>query len=182
MAKSVRIMLSNVRCNFPKLFVAEEFMGKKNYSIGLSLPAGSPLIDKIEKAARESIDAQFPGKVDAMLKKFKGSRQSWPIREMDDGSFYVNPKRKEEQGAPLVLDQRKNLIPADRGVPYAGCWVNASVEVFCYNKNGGGVTMYLNGIQLVKEDAPLSGASTASSCKDDFEALEEIPEDNSDLL
>lgn len=182
MAKSVRLMIKNVRCNFPKLYVAEEFKGKKNYSIGLMIPTGSPIIEQIEKAAKESIGAQYPGKIEAMFKRFKGSRNTWPIRELDDDTFIVSPKRKEENGAPIVMDQKKNLLPADSGLPYAGCWVNASVDVFCYNKEGGGVTMYLNGVQLVKEDAPLSGVVPATACKDDFDAIDDMPEDNSDLL
>lgn len=184
MSKSVRIMVKNARCQFPKLFQAEEYMGKKNFSIGLLLPADSANLKAIEAAASEAAESAFPGKGPAMLKKFRGSRTTWPVKELDDGSFIITPKRREEQGAPLVMDQKKQIIPADAGKPYAGCYVNASIDVFCYTKNGGGITAYLNGVQFVKDGEPLGVGATAASCKDDFEELEtpDAPADGSDLL
>lgn len=187
MSKSVRIMIPNVRCNFPKLFQPEEFMGKRTYSIGLMLPEGSPVVGLIEDAAIKAAEAAYPGKGEAMVRRFKGSKTTWPLKSMADGSWMITPKRKEEQGAPIVFNQRKQLIPASDGKPYAGCWVNVSADVFCYTKSGGGITCYLNGVQLVKEDAPLDGSATAASCKDDFEDISGMADDKpaddmSDLL
>ena len=70
------------------------------------------------------------------------------------------------------IDQKRQNIPADRGLPYGGCWVNVSIDVSCYTKSGGGVTAYLNGVQLVKEDAPLGAGATAGSCRNDFDEIE----------
>lgn len=184
MSKSVRIMVRNSRCQFPKLFQAEEYMGKKNFSIGLLIPADSDNLKAIEAAANQAAESAFPGKGAAMVKKFRGSRTTWPIKELEDGSFIITPKRREDQGAPTVLDQKKQNIPADAGKPYAGCYVNASVDIFCYTKNGGGVTAYLNGVQFAKDGAPLGAGATAASCKDEFDELDtpEAPADGSDLM
>lgn len=185
MSKSIRVLLKNVRCQFPKLFVADEFMGKRTFSVGLLLPAGDPALKVIEDAALKAAEAQYPGKGEAMLRRFRQSKTTWPVRSLDDGGFLITPKRKEEQGAPMVFNQRKQLIPADAGLPYAGCWLNVSADIFCYTKSGGGITCYLNGVQLVREDAPLGGGATAASCKDDFEDIsgESLEtEDTSDLI
>lgn len=81
----------------------------------------------------------------------------------------IQPKRSAEKGAPRVLDRRKNPIE-NEGVIFGGCWICASVDVYCYTQNGGGVTTYVQGVQLVREDAPLAG-SAANNCEADFEDL-----------
>lgn len=171
MANSEKILLKNIRCLYPKLFVPEEYQGVKRYSIMLPIEAGSENERKLMKAIDDTVNSRFPGKAEAMIKRFKGSKTTWPIRDRDDG-IYIQPKRKEQNGAPVVVDQRKQNIPATSGLPFAGCWVNAVVDVFCYSSNGGGVTTYLEGVQLVRTDAPLSGAPSAQACRDDFEVLE----------
>lgn len=177
MAKSYRVILKEVMCNWPTLYVAEEYMGKKRYSVQLHFEPDSDNHKALLKAIEEAVESAHPGKSEAMLKRFKGSRTTWPIRELDDGGLTVTPKRNEDKGAPLVLDQKKQVIPADRGLPYAGCIVNCSLDVFCYAPNGGGVTTYLNGIQLVKEGTPLGGAPTVGSTMSDFD---DISTDSSD--
>lgn len=184
----MKLMIKNVRCTFPKLFVAEEYMGRKTFSIGLMIPEGDKNLAALEHACLDAVEAKYPGKGMEMLKKFKKSRQTYPVKELDDGGFIITPKRREEQGAPLVIDGQKRNIPADAGKPYAGCYVNASVDIYCYQKNGGGVTAYLNGVQFVKDGEPLGAGATASSCKDDFEELEtpsasvEAADDVSDIM
>lgn len=182
--KSQRIMIRNARCVFPKLYTAEEYMNKKNFSIGLLINADSENLATIEKAIRAAVEAAYPGDADKMLKRFKKSNQTWPLKELEDGGYSITPKRKEEQGAPTVLDQKKHNIPADAGKPYAGCYVNCSIDVFCYTKNGGGVTSYLNGVQFAKDGEPLGAGATAASCRDEFDELEapEAPQSDDDLM
>ena len=117
-------------------------------------------------------------------RRSKKSNQTWPLKELEDGGYSITPKRKEEQGAPTVLDQKKHNIPADAGKPYAGCYVNCSIDVFCYTKNGGGVTSYLNGVQFAKDGEPLGAGATAASCRDEFDELEapEAPQSDDDLM
>lgn len=171
MSNAQRIMIKNVRCLYPKLFVPEEYQGVKRYSIQLPIEAGSENEKKLMKAIHDAVENRFPGKSDAMIKRFKSSKTTWPIRDNEDG-IYIQPKRKEVNGAPAVVDQRKVDLPKSSGLPFGGCWVNCSVDVFCYSNNGGGVTTYLNGVQLVREDSPLSGAPSARACKDDFDVIE----------
>ena len=178
MSKTQSIMLRHVRCNFPKVFVAEEFNGVKRYSINLMLKEGDENYKKIIAACDAVIEAAYPGKLASMKKKFEGSKTTWPIRS-DDYGVSITPKRRDDQGMPLVMDQKKNIISAESGQLYAGCWVNAAVDIFCYTKNGGGVTCYLNGVQKVKDDTPLSGAKTPDQIRDAFD-VEDTGDDNAD--
>ena len=169
MGKSIRVVLTDVRCIYPRLFRADEFMGKKNYSIGLLLPEGSANLKKVQQAILDAVREEYGSeKANGMAKKFSASKNTWPIRVREEGDYMIQPKRNEEKGAPKVLDRRKNLV-TDESKVFGGCWVNASIDVYCYTQNGGGVTTYLNGVQFIREDAPLSGS--AASCEQDFEDL-----------
>lgn len=178
MGKSVRVVLRNVRALYPRLFRAEEFMGKTNYSCGFLLEPDSAeykaVCDAIQKAVAEEYGAQ---KAPALLRKFAGSRNTWPLRKQDEeqgGCWIIQPKRAESKGRPKVYDRRKNLTD-DESLVYSGCYVTVSLDVYCYTQNGGGVTSYLNGVQFVRKGAPLSGS--AASCEQDFDDLGEDPDE-----
>jgi len=180
MASNVKLVLREVRCVYPKLFRADDFMGKKRYSIGLLLPNDSEALKQLKAAISAAATAQWGEKAAEKIKSFQGSRQQWCLRETDDG-YQINAKRSVERGAPVVVDQHRNDLTEESGLPYAGCWVNASIVVCAYNRNGAqGVTCFLNGVQLVKEDEPLAGAGSAASVKKDFDDLGETGATSSD--
>ena len=175
MAQSITIMLRDVRCVWPKLFRAEEFREKKRYSVGLLIEGGSDQEAKLKEAIKAAVAQQYgPAEVEARLKKYKATGVTkLPIKEYEgqENTKIITPKRDESKGPPLVLDGRKRKLEESSGLPYAGCWVNASVDVFCHNREGGGLAFYLNGVQLVREDAALAGTRTAESFRDDFDDL-----------
>lgn len=177
MASSVKVIAKNVRCVYPKLFEADDFMGKKRYSIGLLIPKESEQAKQIKAAIMEAAKAQWGDKAADKIKSFQGSKQSWCLRDYDENTYQVNAKRAAERGVPAVVDQHKNDLTQDSGLPYGGCWVNASIVLSAYNKNGAqGITCFLNGVQLVKEDEPLSGSGSAAAVKKDFDDLGETSE------
>ena len=180
MARYKQVMLEGV-CTFPKLFVPEEYNGVKQWSCGVILTDEAK--ERFLKAAHQVIEETAGAdKVEALLRKFKGSRQSWPLRELDDGAFSISSKRKEDKGAPIVIDQKKQMIPSTAGKPYAGCQIKMLVTVYFYDKNGGGVTTYLEGVQFVADGTPLSGGSTAGQIKNAFDVIEtpEVPVEEED--
>lgn len=178
MPKTVKAMLRDVRCVFPKLFAAEEWNGKSNYSVGLLLPRESDALKTLMAAIRKAIADEYgESEVDKRIKQFAGNRTTWPIKELDDGQLQITPKRKDDKGAPTVIDRKRNNIPAG-DLPYGGCWLNVSIDVYVYSKNGGGVTTYLRGVQLVREDSRLDGGVGAPASKDEFDDLS--AEDESD--
>lgn len=172
MTSTIKVVLKDVRCVYPKLYAPDEFMGKKRYSLGLLLPNGSPALAQVKEAIAEACKAQFGDKAAEKIKSFQGSKQSWCLKAFDDETTLITPKRAVDRGAPAVLDQHCNDLPAESGALYGGCYVNVSFVISAYNKNGAqGVTAFLNGVQLNREGEPLSGAGSAASCKADFEDL-----------
>ena len=178
MAKSKQIMIDNSRCAWPHLFVAEEYMGNRKYSIQLDLDEVNQT--KVEDALYAAIEAQFPGKSQKLAAKFKQSKTTWPIRQDEDGRVFITPKRREEKGAPMVIDQRKQNLAADSGKPYSGCIVNALIEAYCYTQNGGGVTLYLDGVQFVKDGPRAGGALTATDIVSKFGDISDTGEAEQD--
>ena len=174
MSRYQQVMLKGV-CLYPKLFVAEEYNGVKQWSCGCRLDEAS--VKRFNDAVHAVI-ASTAGedKVAGLLKKFKGSRQTWPLRDLDDGTHSITSKRKEAKGAPTVIDQKRQNLAADSGKPYAGCKIAMLVTVFYYDKNGGGITTYLEGVQFVADGTPLAGGATAGQIKEKFDVIE-TPDD-----
>lgn len=176
MEKCKKLVLKEVRCVWPKLFTPDEFKGKSKYSIGLLIPKDSDNWSKIQDAIKETISAQFgPAEAPKKLKSFKTAGVTkMPIKPYDDEetTFLITPKLDASKGKPRVFNRNKTDLNPESGLPYAGCWVNVSIDVFCHNKEGGGIAFYLNGVQFVREDARLEGgASHVASSKDDFDDL-----------
>lgn len=86
------------------------------------------------------------------------------------GMWALSSSRQPEKGRPLVFDQAKQpLVPAD-GKPYAGCYVNASVEFWAQdNKHGKAVRCQLNGVQFLRDGDAFSAGGPANP--EDFESL-----------
>ncbi len=172
MTSTIKCVLKNIRIVYPKLFAPDEFMGKKRYSVGLLLPKDSDALAQVKEAITEACKAQFGDKAAEKIKSFQGSKQSWCLKQFDDETMLITPKRAYDRGAPAVLDQHCADLPPESGAIYGGCYVNCSFVISAYNKNGAqGVTAFLNGVQLVRDGEPLSGAGSAASCKADFEDL-----------
>lgn len=187
MAKSIKCVLKNVRLSFPKVFVPEEYMGKTRYSVQCVMAADdTENVDKLNKAIEQAVESAFPGKTEAKIKQFRGSKTTWPIKQLDDGFIAVSPKRDETKGAPVVVDKKKQIIPASDSMNkvYGGVYANVLIDVYCYATNGGGVTTYLNGIQSLETGAPFGGAPTATQIVNEFDDVSDTgaEDDNSDLF
>jgi hypothetical protein len=71
-----------------------------------------------------------------------------------------------------VLDGLKNPLVAADGKPYAGCYVNTTVEFWAQdNSYGKGIRCTLLGVQFLRDGDAFSAGSVATP--DDFEALAE---------
>lgn len=94
------------------------------------------------------------------------------------GMWALSASRPAEKGRPLVFDQAKNPLTAADGKPYAGCYVNASVEFWAQdNAHGKAVRCQLNGVQFLRDGDAFSAGGPASP--EDFEALAEGAEADS---
>ena len=73
---------------------------------------------------------------------------------------------------PLVIDKDKSPLTEQDGKPYAGCFVNASVELWAQDNNyGKRINASLRGVQFFKDGDAFAGGGAAS--EDEFDDIAE---------
>lgn len=86
-----------------------------------------------------------------------------------EGNMFLNSRNTVR---PLVIDRDKTPLAATDGKPYAGCYVHASIELWCQDNNfGKRINATLRGVQFFKDGDAFAGGGTAS--EDEFEDIEE---------
>jgi hypothetical protein len=181
----MQVMLKNVRLAFPNLFEARG-VGDSDprYSATLIFAVDSPahkqMVEAIEKVAKDKWGAKAEVSMKTVRAKNKVCLHDGAEKaryDGFDGMMYVSASNKDR---PTVIDrQRAPLQPGD-GLPYAGCVVNAQIDVWAQeNQYGLGINALLMGIQFVKDGDRFGGGGVASA--DAFDILED-DEDASDLV
>lgn len=175
-----RILLKNVRLAFPNLWepttVAGE--GKPRYSATLLIPADHPQIAEIEAAqtavAQAKWNAKAPAIVKGLAKQDKLALHDGDTKSKYDGfpgNFFISAAA-QENAAPTVIDRDRSPLSAKSGRPYAGCMVNASIELWAQDNNyGQRVNAQLRGIQFFADGDSFSAGRPADS--DEFEEVTE---------
>jgi len=180
------VQLDNVRMAFPKIFKAEP-VGKDTdklyYSAAFPVEPGSKNHDKLEAAIEAAAKAKWPDKWEAILKTLrkKGdlsyhheplTNDEGEVYDGFQGMYYVNASRAESKGRPMVVDRDATPLTESDGRPYAGCYVNARVEVWAQdNANGKRINVSLRGVQFYKEGDAFGGGEPLS--EDEFTAIED---------
>ncbi|WP_176331761.1 ssDNA-binding protein [Burkholderia vietnamiensis] len=200
----MKVKLTNVRIAFiNNLRTAAEFEagdGKFRYSATFLVEKGSEN-DKAIEAAIQAVAAEgWPKKGPAMVESFRTNSnkfcyQNGDLKDFDgfEGHNYIAAHRKRDDGRPLLLD---NVADPDTNKParlvdsngewlagkegriYAGCYVNATIDIYAQTKTNPGIRCGLMGVQFHAPGDSFSGASRAN--EDDFEAA--APADTEDEL
>lgn len=160
-------MIKNARLSFPSLFKKQSFENEAGkFKATFLLPNDDPQIAAIDAAIEKVAQEKFGAKASAILK----------ATHRNDGSALRDGNSKDYDGyentlylaaksdiRPLVLDRdAKTPLAEEDGKPYAGCYVNASVDIFAYDAGGKkGISAALRGVQFVA-DGEAFGSSTAS--------------------
>lgn len=175
-----RMMLKNVRLAFPSLFepttVAGE--GKPRFSAVLLLQADHPQLDEINAKIDAVARDKWKDKANAILvglrKTDKVALHDGDTKAQYDGfpgNFFVNAA-SQENAAPTVVDTDRSPLSARSGRPYAGCYVNASLEFWAQdNQYGKRVNCTLRGVQFVRDGDSFSAGRPA-----DAEEFEDVSE------
>lgn len=178
----MKAMLKNVRLSYVRVFEPSQVnsQGDATYSVCLLIPKDSPEVPAIKAAIvaeYENLKVRYP--------KLAGKNPKvWnnPLRDGDkekdgaeyQGCYFINAKRREAQGAPIVIDGRKQYI-TDKNEVYSGCYGNVAVSFYPYEFTGKyGVGAGLNGIQKTADGERLDGGTSV----DDFDFIDE----NDDLF
>jgi Protein of unknown function (DUF2815) len=174
----MKIKLNNVRLSFPQLFEAKTVNGEGNpaFSASFLISPKDPQVKIIQAAVETVARERWGEKWEAMLKTIRAADKtclhSGDLKSNYDGfegMLFVstrNPLR------PLVIDTNKTPLVAEDGKPYAGCYVNASIELWAMDNNyGKRINATLMGVQFYKDGESFTGGGVAGM--DDFDDLTE---------
>lgn len=172
----MKIKIENVRLAFPQLFEAKTVNGEGEpaFSASFLFPPGHPA-EKALRTAFESLGKEKWGAKWANVKKEIETKDRYAMHDGDskadyagfEGNLYVSARNKTR---PLVLDRDKSPLTSQDGRPYAGCYVNASIELWCQDNNyGKRINASLRGVQFLKDGDAFAGGGAAS--EDEFDDI-----------
>lgn len=179
-----KIKLQNVRLSFPDLFEPGEYEGQRKFGATFLIEPNSANDKAIRAAMAEVATEKFKDKGAAIVKAgMAGGNQKscyWDGNSKTyDGyadQMALTAKREESKGRPLVIDKNKAPLVVSDGKPYAGCYVNASVELWAQdNKYGKAIRCNLLGVQFASDGDAFSAGSVAD--EGDFDDLADGAED-----
>lgn len=170
------LKLKNVRLSFPDLFVAKAFKdGDPTFGATFLIPKNSPLHKEVEKAIMEAATLKFGAKAAKIVEGIRNNPNKFCYQDGDtkdyDGYEGHMALRAKRASRPMVLDRDKTPLTSADGKPYAGCYVDATVEIFAYTNTGNGISAQLRGVQFRKDGDAFGGGSPVS--EDEFDDLGE---------
>lgn len=185
----MKVTLTNVRLAFPHLFVPQQGdSGEPKYNAAFILEPGSAnakaLAAAVEQVAREKWQAKAEQTLTALRKADKvayreheKTNQSGDVYDGFEGKHFIQASDKSR---PTVVDRDKTPLTQSDGKPYAGCYVNAIVDVWAQdNQYGKRVNASLKAVQFVKDGDAFGGSAPVSA--DEFEDLS-VDETADDLV
>lgn len=181
----MKIKLQNVRLSFPGLWKAEPFKpgDDPKFKATFLIEKDSALDKAVNEAIKETAKAKWGAKAEAALKGMRNNPNKFCYQDGDtktyDGYEGMMALSAKNGKRPLVIDRDRTTLTEADGKPYAGCYVNASVEFFAYENSGNGISASLLGVQFVKDGDAFGGGSIAS--EDDFDELEDGADADDDI-
>lgn len=171
---SKKLILKNVRFSYVRVFEAAPIMeGDKNYySVTVLIPktdrANVMAVNKAIKEMQDEFLIANPKLKGNLPKDFRNPLQDGDLKGDAgyEGMFFLNAKKEESKGRPIVIDKNKRPIETKEDM-YSGCWGTASLSLFHYFKSATscGIGVGLNGVQKVIDDDRLDGSASV----DDFD-------------
>lgn len=164
-----KIKLENVRLSFPSLYNRSVFNGdegkfeatflipKSNTDLKAALDAA---IDEALKEAKIKVPSDKRCLKDGDESDYDGYANHWSFKAANDTR-------------PTLVDRDRVQLVADDAVLYAGCYVNAIVDIWVQNNNyGKRVNANLFGVQFLKDGEPFGRGSV--DVTDDFDDLDDL--------
>lgn len=183
------VKLNNVRLSFPALWTPVMETDEN----GNPKPGGKPkfgatfILDKKANAKDIAEVKRAIEQVRTTSDKLKGQKKAPKVSFRDGGekehlegygagTMFLSAKSITRPG---VVDQKLNPLAESDGKPYAGCYVNARVEVFAYvhPKSGPGITFGLKNVQFAKDGAGFGAGNGPAD-----EGFEEVQEEETSVM
>ena len=174
----MKLMLKNVRLAFPSLFEAKTVNGegKPAFSASFLINPKDPQVKTIQQAIEATAKDKWGAKADTVLKAIRAADKSalhdGNAKAEYDGYADMLYLSARNQARPLVIDADKSPLAVADGRPYAGCYVNASVDLWAQdNAYGKRINASLCGVQFVRDGDAFAGGGIASEAEfDDLSA------------
>ncbi len=185
-----KVVLRDVRLSFPDLWEAVQYQGQGpfNYRASFLMAPDSDSKKKVDAAIKEAANEKWGAKAGAILPGILANPQKCcfidgNLKEYNGyaGNWALSALRNQDDGRPLIVDRAKNPLTAADGKIFAGCYVNATVEVWAQdNSFGKAIRATLVNVQYVKDGPSFGGATPASA--DDLDDLSYADEEDEDLV
>ena len=171
-------MLTDVRAAFVNVFEAKKAgdgKGEAKHSIALLFAPDHPAVKLVTDAMVETAKEKWGEKAPDVYKALRAANKL-ALHDGDEksqyegfpGNKYVNASNKAR---PTVIDGKKQPLTAADGKPYAGCYVNAHIEIWAQdNGYGKRINASILGVQFLRDGEPFSGAGVSTA--DDFAAVD----------
>ena len=170
----MKIKLSNVRLAFPTLWEAKTVNGegKPAFSACFLIAPNDPQVKAINAAIDQVGQEKWGAKAAAQLavarKADKVCLHDGDLKATHDGFAGVLYIRARNPVRPTVVGADKAPLAEADGKPYAGCYVNAVIELWAQDNNyGKRVNATLMGVQFLRDGDAFAGGGVASD--DDFD-------------
>lgn len=167
----MKIKLNNVRLSFPSLFQKSVYNGevdKYEATFLMDKESDSKMIEGVRKAIAKLIEDKLGG--------VKISADKICLKDGDDipydgyeGTFAIKASNARR---PMVIGRDKSPLTEDDGIIYAGCYVNAIIELWAQNNSWGKrVNANLLGVQFAKDGEPFGDGVSVGA--DDFDIIDD---------
>lgn len=170
-----KIVLKNVRLSFPDLWVPKQYnnQGTARYKASFLFEPKSEAAETVNKAIMEAAKEAYGDKAKLVIDAIKNNPKEFPLSKGDlkdyEGYAGMLVLSSANTVRPDVRDRDKTPLTAQDGKPYAGCYVNAIVDIWAQVKNGKAIRCKLLGVQFVRDGDAFSGGAKAAD--NDFEDL-----------
>ncbi len=174
-----KIHIKNVRLSFPSVFKKAVFKGVEGKY------EATFLLDKKDKKTTKALDDAIEAAIKEAKVKVPSDKRC--IKDGDDAEYdgyegmwsikASNSKR------PTLIDRKRTQIVEEDDVLYAGCYVNAIIDIWIQNNEfGKRANANLYGVQFVKDGEPFGRGN--EDVTDEFEDLEDddLEDDEDDDL
>lgn len=180
-----KLKLNGVRIAFPCLWEPKTVAGEgaPAFSATFIIPKDHPQVKEIEDLITQLATEKWAAKAPAILTQLKASDKV-ALHNGDTkagydgfpGNFFISARNKAKPG---VFDNKIDPATGKVGVlsqvdgkPYAGCYVNGTVDIWAMDNNfGKRICASLLGVQFLKDGDAFSGSAPASA--DEYEAVAE---------
>lgn len=178
------VKLKNVRIAFcQNLFKAGAVTAgdKPKFSATFILTGDDPQIASIRQAILTVAKEQWKDKAGAVMKTLEATDKVC-LRDGDtkaqyegfEGNMFITASNA---AAPIVLDRDRTELTEADGKPYAGCYVNANIDIWAMDNNyGKRICATLKGVQFFRDGDAFVGSAPASA--DDFDDLSDTGDDD----